>query len=376
MNASASSSAQVIPHAYAVILAGGSGTRLWPTSRDKTPKQFLKLGGERTLMQQAADRISALIPWEQMIVVTNEKYLEEVRSELPQVPVQNIIAEPAKRDTALAMAVGSLMAKHLDSDAVVVNLASDHVLEDEAEYQKVITTALEVASKKQDLLTVGITPSGPNVNFGYIKADGVRQEQNGYSIFNVDSFKEKPDRETAEAFLAEGDYFWNANMYTWHVDAMMAAFHKHMPQAIPGLEKIQSAMGTDNFQATLAEVYENAEKVSIDVAISEKAENLVLLPGDFGWDDVGLWSTVYQLGKKDENDTVVVQQGDDKVPVVSLDSKRNLVATNKRVIALAGVEDLVVIDSKDVLLIVPREKAADVKKVVGALKEQGLEEYL
>ncbi len=369
-------SEQALEHTYAVILAGGSGTRLWPKSRDNTPKQFLKLGGDRTMMQGAVDRILPLIPWERLIVVTNEKYVQDVRAQLPEIPQENIVAEPDKRDTALAMALGALIAKNRDPEAVVVNIASDHVLLNEDEYRRVVSAAVALASQKSHLVTVGITPTGPNVNFGYIQANGDLTEVNGYTARLVQSFKEKPDKTTAEQFLAAGNYYWNANMYTWHVDAIWEAFERHMPSMMPALEKIDAAVGTDHFESVLAEVYADAEKVPIDIAISEKADNLVLFAGDFGWDDIGLWSTVYQLGKKDEHGTVVVSDSDDTSPVIQLDSQNNLVTTNDRLVALIGIEDMVVIDSKDVLLVLPRERAADVKKVVQALKEKELQDYL
>jgi mannose-1-phosphate guanylyltransferase len=363
-------------HSYAVILAGGSGTRLWPMSRDNKPKQFLKLGGTTTLLQQAAGRISRLIPWEKIIVVTNVDYANEVRRQLPQVLPQNIIAEPTKRDTALAMALGSLVAKQYDSQAVVTNIASDHVLKDEMEYQRVITKALELAASDGNLITVGITPTGPNVNFGYIQVEDNKDVNGTDLVCTVRSFKEKPDRETAEGFLHAGNYFWNANMYTWKATAVIEAFHRFMPELTDGLSQIEASIGTDQFESTLAQVYENAPKVSIDVAISEKADNLLLLPGDFGWDDVGLWSTVYELGEKDEHETVAVRDGGDTSPVVAIDAHRNLVSTNGRLVALVGVEDLVVVDSDEVVLILPRERAADVKKVVAKLEEEDLKNYL
>lgn len=369
-------SQQALEHAFAVVLAGGSGTRLWPKSRDNTPKQFLKLGGKRTMMQGAVDRILPLIPWERIIIVTNAKYVADVRAQLPEIPAENIVAEPDRRDTALAMALGSLIAKSRDPEAVAVNIASDHVLVNADEYRRVVTAAVELASKKEHLVTVGITPTGPNVNFGYIQAGTELMDVSGYTAHSVESFKEKPDLETAQQFLDSGHYFWNANMYTWHVDTIMAAFAQHMPGAMPGLQKIEDAVDTDSFESVLAEVYADAEKVPIDIAISEKADNLVLFAGDFGWDDIGLWSTVYNLGEKDEHGTVVVSDSDDSSPVIQLESKNNLIGTNDRLVALIGVEDLVVIDSNDVLLVLPRERAADVKKLVQELKDQGLENYL
>jgi len=365
-----------LDHAYAVILAGGSGTRLWPTSRDNTPKQFLKLGGKRTMMQGSVDRILPLIPWERIIVVTNAKYVNDVREQLPEIPAENIVAEPEKRDTALAMALGSLIAQSRDPEAVAVNIASDHVLLNADEYRRVVTASVELASKKEHLVTVGITPTGPNVNFGYIQAGADLLEVGDYTARKVVSFKEKPERAAAEKFLASGNYYWNANMYTWHVDAIWESFEEHMPSAMPGLKKISDAVGTSAFESVLEEVYSTAEKVPIDIAISEKADNLVLFAGDFGWDDIGLWSTVYSLGEKDEHGTVVVSDAEDSSTVIQLESKNNLIGTNNRMVALIGVEDLVVIDSNDVLLVLPRERAADVKKVVQELKEQGLEDYL
>lgn len=365
-----------LDHVYVVVLAGGSGTRLWPMSRDNTPKQFLKLGGERTLMQSAVDRVLPLVPWERIIVVTNAAYTEEVRRQLPQIPTDNIIPEPVKRDTAAAMALGSLVAQYRDPEAIVVNMASDHVLKDNNEFRKVILAAAQLASTKEYIVTVGITPTFPNVNFGYIKVADQIQKTNDYPVLRVDSFKEKPDKATAEHFLKEGNYFWNANMYTWHVETIFDAFQRHMPSMVPQLERMKSAIGKPDFLIVLDEAYRDIEKIAIDYAISEKAQNLVLIEGDFGWDDVGLWSTVFALGEKDEHGTVVVREGSDESPVFSLSAKNNLVSTNNRLIALLGVDDMVVIDSDDVILVLPREKAADVKKVVELLKEKGLDQYL
>lgn len=366
----------VLDHSFAVVLAGGSGTRLWPMSRDGQPKQFLKLGGERSLLQQSVDRILPLIAAERIIVVTNKEYESVVREQLPEIDPSNIIAEPEKRDTALAMAAGSLLAKKRDPEAIVTNLASDHVLNDPNEYRRILQAALEIASQKEHLLTVGIRPTGPNVNFGYIQVDVENQTDMGVEVYRVLRFKEKPDLATAQGFLSEGNYYWNANMYTWHVDTMLAAFEKYQPGMMPALNRITEAFGTEQQAQVLAEAYAGAEKISIDYAISEHADNLRLIPGDFGWEDIGLWSTVYELGAKDENGQVVVQGGADSAPVIGLNAHNNLVATNGRLVALIGVNDLVVVDSDGVLLILPREQAADVKNMVGELKERGLQDYL
>jgi mannose-1-phosphate guanylyltransferase len=366
----------VLDHSFAVVLAGGSGTRLWPMSRDGLPKQFLKLGGNRTLLQQSVDRILPLISPERVIVVTNKEYEAVVREQLPEIDPRNIIAEPEKRDTALAMAAGSLLAKKRDPEAVVTNLASDHVISNTDECRRILQAALEIAAEKQHLLTVGIRPTGPNVNFGYIQVSSEKQSDKGVDVYPVLRFKEKPDLETAQSFLTEGNYYWNANMYTWHVDTMLAAFEKYQPGMMPSLHRISEAFDTDQQTQVLAETYAGAEKISIDYAISEHADNLRLIPGDFGWEDIGLWSTVYDLGAKDENGQVIVQGGADSAPVVGLNAHNNLVATNGRLVALVGVSDLVVVDSEGVLLILPREQTSEVKNMVAELKERGLQEYL
>jgi mannose-1-phosphate guanylyltransferase len=362
-------------HTYAVILAGGGGTRLWPTSRDETPKQFLKLTENRTMMQIAAHRAHLLVDWDKIIVVTNARYLEEIKEQLPEVPAQNIIAEPERRDTAMAMLAGTLLAQSMDPNANIFNLASDHVVTDEAEFAKVMTTALEVASAKKDLVTVGITAVSPSNAFGYIKIDDVIEtKQNGLPIYKVSNFTEKPTVEVAKEFIATGKYYWNANMYVWSAHALVEAFRKHRPDILDASEHLAS-MEPEAFHKALPDVYNNVEKISIDYAISEKADNLVLIPGDFGWDDVGDWKVMHNLSHKDENGNAVIKTDTSIEPVI-INSSNNLIYSGERLIAIAGVEDLVVVDSKDITLIVPRSKSQDVKKIVEKLKQEKKKQYL
>lgn len=360
---------------YAVILAGGGGTRLWPKSRKKTPKQFLKLTSKKTMMQVAADRISKLVNWENIIVVTNKIYLEEVKKQLPEVPNENIIAEPEKRDTALAMLVGALYAKSKNSDAVIINLASDHTLNNENEYRRVMKAAVEVATKNGSLVTVGITPTHPTSAFGYIKiGDDLKKIDRGLSLFKVDSFTEKPNLATARAFISTGKYFWNANMYVWSAHNLKQAFEKYMPNMYAATKDLDT-LDSKSFHNALPKIYKNAESISIDYAISEKAENLTLIPGDFGWNDVGDWKVVYDLGKKDLANNVIV--GDqEKIHALAINSKNNLIHANGRLISLVGVNDMIVVDTDEILMICPKEKSQDVKKLVERLKEEDKKEYL
>ncbi len=366
---------KALEHTFAVLLAGGGGTRLWPKSRNKTPKQFLKLTGKDTMMQVAAARVTKVVPWDRVIVVTNEKYIDEVREELPQVPVDNIIAEPDKRDTAMAMLVGALYAKSMDPEAIVMNGASDHVITDEAEFVHVMHAAIEVADERKQLITVGITPTRPDSAFGYIKiGEPLRKVGRGLSLFKVDSFTEKPNEATARAFLSTGKYFWNANMYVWSAQTLQNAFEQHMPEMYE-MTKALTTLSAKDFHAALPDVYSKVPSISIDYAISEKADNLVLIPGDFGWNDVGDWKVVFDLGKKDLNGNVIVGDGQE-MHTLAINSQNNLIHSNNRLVSIIGIDDMIVIDTDEILLIMPKSRSQDVKKAVERLKEEGKKEYL
>ncbi|MGD9129056.1 MAG: sugar phosphate nucleotidyltransferase [Candidatus Woesebacteria bacterium] len=362
-------------HTYAVILAGGGGTRLWPKSRKKTPKQFLKLTGKETMLQVTANRINKLVNWNHIIVVTNKIYVDKVKELLPEVLEENIIAEPAKRDTALAMLIGSLYAKSKDSDAVVFNAASDHTLKNEKEFIRVMKAAINVAAKEKNLVTVGITPGYPSSAFGYIKiGEDLKKVGKGLSLFKVENFTEKPNFASAAAYISTGKYFWNANMYVWSVKTLELAFKKYMPKMYKltkGLDKLSAR----EFHQSLAKIYKKAESISIDYAISEKADNLVLIPGDFGWDDIGEWKVVYDLGKKDLAGNVIIGENEN-VHTLTISSQNNLIQTNNRLVALLGVDDMIVVDTDEILLVCPKNRSQEVKKLVERLKEEEKLDYL
>jgi mannose-1-phosphate guanylyltransferase len=365
-------------HVYAVLLAGGGGTRLWPKSHGNTPKQFLRLAGEQTMMQIAAERISKVVGWDHIIVVTNQKFVEEVQKQLPEIRKAQIIAEPVKRDTALAMLVGSLYAKSLDPEAVIINSASDHVVTDLPEFIRVMKLAAKIAATKPYLVAVGIIPQFPSSAFGYIKVGSDLQKlDRGLSLFQVESFTEKPNVPTALAFISTGKYFWNANMYVWSAKELVKAFEKYMPEMLADCQKLLT-VSAENFAKELPAIYQKAEAISFDYAISEKTDNLVLIPGNFGWNDVGDWKVVYDLGRKDLNGNVIIADPEEnpEEKVVLLQSERNLVHSNGRLISMIGISDLVVIDTPDALLICPKGKSQDVKKMVDKLKEEKKDSYL
>ncbi len=364
-----------LDHTFAIILAGGGGTRLWPKSRNKTPKQFLKLIGKETMIQTTVNRIINIVPWERIIVVTNQLYKDDVHKQLPEIPLLNIIAEPQKKDTAMAMLVGALYAKSLDPEAVCINLASDHIVTDQQEFLRVMKHAAETASENDYLVTVGIAPNRPSTGFGYIKiGEDLKKLGQGLSLFTVDSFTEKPNEATAKAFISTGKYFWNANNYVWSSAVLQRAFQTHMHslyELTAGLEDLKGSA----FHEALPKIYDKAEAISVDYAISEKANNLVLIPGDFGWDDVGDWKVVYDLEKKDLAGNVVI--GDDATrKILTINSQNNLINADGKLVAILGVNDMIVIDTDEILMIIPKSQSQDVKKLVERLKEEGKKEYL
>ncbi|MFZ1721957.1 MAG: sugar phosphate nucleotidyltransferase [Microgenomates group bacterium] len=364
-----------LDHTYVVLLAGGGGTRLWPKSRKKTPKQFLKLTGKESMIQVTASRITSFIPWERIIVVTNELHEEDVKKQLPELPVSNIIAEPDKKDTALAMLIGALYAKSLDPDAIVINQASDHTITDKREYISVMKAAALVAHQSEVIVTVGITPTFPSSGLGYIKiGEELESATKQLPVFKVESFTEKPNTATARAFISTGKYFWNANMYVWSATTIQKAFQSLMPETYELTKDLPNLKPTA-FKKELKNIYEKSPAISIDYAVSEKAKNLVLIPGDFGWNDVGDWKVVYDLGVKDLAGNVITGDGD-FVHTLTIDAQNNLIHANGRLIAVVGLEDMIIVDTDEILMIVPKSRSQDVKKIVSRLKEERKTEYL
>lgn len=363
-----------LDHTYALILAGGGGTRLWPKSRNKTPKQFLKLVGSDTMMQISAGRINQIIPWERIIVITNQLYKDEICKQLPQLPPENVIAEPDKKDTALAMLVGALFAQSKDPEAIVINCASDHVVTDGDEFVTVMQAASQIAAENDYLVSVGITPTRPATGFGYIKiGNDLKKINKGLSLFKVDSFTEKPNKATAQAFISTGRYFWNANMYVWATKSLQKAFQTHMPSLAEVTKQLET-LNSKDFHAALPAIYDKADTISIDYAISEKADNLVLIPGDFGWNDVGDWKVVYDLATQNLEGNVILGENPDHA--VTVDSDNNLIHTNGRLVALVNIKDMIIIDTEEILMIVPKSSSQDVKKIVEKLKKENRKEYL
>lgn len=351
-----------------VIPAGGGGTRLWPRSRQATPKQFLDIVSHRTMLQETADRVEDLVSPNRLFVITNARHVAPVREQLPEVPVENIIGEPVGRDSAPAIGLmAALLERVAGPDTVMVVLPADHVILNGDLFRTTLLAAAD-AARAGYLVTVGITPKGPDTGFGYIQsgaATGV-QGESGVPVLSVKQFKEKPKKEIAEQYLAVGGYYWNAGMYIATVGHLRDLFKTYLPQMEAGFAKIVDGLVAGN-TGVMTEVFHTLDKISFDYAIAEKADKVAVVPADIGWNDVGSWARLAEVLShgKHESENIVV--GDH----IGHDTHGALIYSPGRLIATIGLDDIVVIDTPDATLICPKSRSEDVKHIVEALKARG-----
>jgi mannose-1-phosphate guanylyltransferase len=351
---------------FAVILAGGKGERFWPLSNSRQPKQFLSLVGEKTLLAQAVDRLEGLIPPERVYVITNGELVEAARAAAPALPAENIIGEPMGRDTAAAIALGAALVKKQDPGAAFTVLTADHIIGDLEVFRQTISDGLALALEQDVLVTIGISPDSPSTGYGYIEAGGLLvKTEPGTEFFSAQRFVEKPDKPTAEEYVAAGNYMWNSGMFIWSAKAIETAFGKHRAPLKTLMDTLEPVVGTSEFDGVLKAEYEKLEKISIDYAVMEKADNVVTAKGTFAWDDVGAWPAIENHFEANGQGNVVIGKGE------SLDAAGNIVVSRDRLTALIGVQDLVVVQAEGVTLICPKKRAQDVKKLVHQLKEKG-----
>jgi len=372
---SATLQTQYKDHLYALIICGGAGTRLWPRSRQKTPKQFLeKFYGEKTLFTQTVERAKLLTTSDKIWIVTLTDYVDEILAQSPDILPKNIIAEPFGKNTAMAIGIGATYIKKINPSAVIMNFWSDAVIEQNDIFTERLNLAAQAASAGDNLIVIGLKPTFPHTGLGYVEAGEVCSEF-GKDIFKVNSFREKPDLVTASEFLAKGNFFWNTGIYVWSVKAILAAFAKYSPEISKLLEKIYNGIGSAQERDIVKQVYTEVENVSVDLAVSEQADNLLLVPANFGWSDIGDWQVAYDLKKKDEGGNVIEVFGKEGWHL-GVETKNCLLEVQDRLIATIGVSDLVIVETEDAVLICDRKKAQEVKKIVNLLKEKGKTQYL
>jgi len=360
---------------YVVLLAGGTGTRLWPSSRKKNPKQFAKLFSRYTLFQETIRRVRGLVPLSHVFIITNKVHVEAIRKQEPMIPKANIIAEPEKKNTAMAMGVAAAYVHKKDPNAIIINLATDHLIRKLNIYHNALKTAAKVANDQNAIVSIGIQPTFPHTGYGYIKAGLKLTQLNSLPVYKVDSFVEKPDLKTAQKYIKTGKYYWNANNYVWPAKLILEEFKKLAPKIYKCIDEIYQVIGTNKEKGALVKQFSLAPSESIDYAISEKTKKLIIVPGKFIWDDIGGWKVIHDLSQKDKNgNSVIVHNG--KGGHISIDTKNTLIQTEDQLIATVGINNLAIIDTKDALLICDLSKSQNVKKLVEILKEKKLTQYL
>lgn len=348
---------------YVVVMAGGVGTRFWPKSRKSNPKQFLSLFGETTMIQQTVERLSGFIEPETVVVVTNQDYVDLVKVQLPGVKPSHIIGEPIARNTAPCIASAAALLYKKDPESVMIVLPADHRIGNPKAFKQILHVAIETARTKGSLVTLGIKPHRPETGYGYIQRSAEPDiDDFDLPVFKVQQFTEKPNAERAVQFLESGDYLWNSGIFIWKTKAILEAFKRQIPEIHKEAEVLESS---DFSKQDFEKFYRACPSVSIDYGIMENAEKVHVVPGDFGWNDVGSWKAVHELSEKDGDENTSVN-----TEALFVNSSGNYVSTKgKKLVAFAGVENIALVETDDAILVVNLDQAQDVKEVVEELKK-------
>lgn len=359
-------------HLYAVIMAGGIGSRLWPRSRAASPKQFLDLVGPHTMLQDTVRRIEPLIPVERILLVVGKEHADTVLEQVPDLSRDNLVLEPEARGTAPCIGLSAMVIEQRDSEAVMSVFPADHRIADAARFREAISAAAQVA-REGYLVTLGIAPYEANTGYGYIQRGPSLGPKDGFEAYEVQRFTEKPDAANAQAFVESGEYYWNGGIFIWKAKTILDEIQTHLPRLYQELETISEAWDTERRDQTLASAWRKVPKTTIDYGIMEKASRVATIAVDVGWDDVGNWGNLSDLLTGDDEGNVIRGRG----RALLLDTADSYVyASTGRLVATVGLADFVIVDTPDALLVCPKDRAQDVREIVQALEEQGLDEYL
>jgi mannose-1-phosphate guanylyltransferase len=382
---------------HAVILAGGRGTRFWPRSRTRTPKQLLNIVGNDTMLEQTVSRLLPLIPAERIWTVTNAEQSAAVRKQVPAAARKRVLTEPLGRNTAAAIALAALHVRHTaKGDALMAVLPADHFIAQPDKYRKIVSAALDVAREPGRMVVLGIPPTRPETGFGYVERTGTPLPSQKFPVYAVRRFTEKPELAIAQEYVWSGNYHWNAGMFFWRVSTFLENLKAFLPKTYAALEKLAASIGTRNYERNLRTIYPKLENISVDYAILEPATKpsanleaalqtgssdallqigssspkVFVIPAEVGWSDIGSWAAVYELLAKQKNENVLSGPGH------TIDAEGNLLWSPTKFVAAIGVRDLVVVETPDALIIVPRDRAQDVSKLVKFLESQKLKDLL
>ena len=354
---------------YAVIMAGGSGERFWPWSRSHLPKQFLNLLGESSLLQQAYERIINLFDTQNILLVTGKEHAALAREQLPSLPHGNLIIEPQGRNTAPCIGLAAMHIRKREPGATMLVFPADHLVQGQAEFLRCLEKGLQLASTAEVLVTIGIVPTRPETGYGYIERE--KDALPGTPLtFKVRQFVEKPTTNIALEYLRAGRYFWNSGIFAWQTDLILKKIEQQLPELYRGLAAIARHIGSDGEQEAVDSIFPSLPSISIDYGIMEKSQEILVVQGDFGWDDLGSWAALAACFPKDQNKNVV------KGEYVGIDTTDCLMYGQGLLIATLGVQDLVIVQAGNAVLVCAKERTQDIKKLVQSLKDQGLDRYL
>ncbi|HTQ59413.1 MAG TPA: mannose-1-phosphate guanylyltransferase [Candidatus Solibacter sp.] len=376
---------------HAVILAGGRGTRFWPRSRTRAPKQLLNIVGKDTMLEQTVERLLHLIPPQHIWTVTNAEQAAAVKKQLPAAARKHVLTEPLGRNTAAAIGLAAIHIRHAaKSDALMAVLPSDQFIADTEKYHRIVRAALEVAREPGCMVVLGIPPTRPETGFGYVERMGEALHSLGFPVYAVRRFTEKPKLETAQEYIASGDYQWNAGMFFWRVSTFLENLKRFLPKTHESLGSLAETIGKKTYERRLRAIYSKLENISVDFAILEPStrpnetdagadaaggrdgpsSKVFVIPAEIGWSDIGSWAAVYELLTKQTGDNYLAGSG------LTLDASGNFLYSPSKFVAAIGIRDLVVVDTSDALLIVPRDRAQDVARLVKSLEERKLTKLL
>jgi len=362
---------------HAVILAGGRGTRFWPRSRTRTPKQLLNIVGVDTMLQQTVARLKPLIPPERIWTVTNAEQAAAVRKQVPAAARKRVLTEPMGLNTAVAIGLAAIHVRHASrGDALMAVLPADHYIEQPEKFREIMSAALNVAREPGRMVVLGIPPTRPEIGFGYIERSGGPIGTKRFPVFAVRRFTEKPELKLAQEYVASGNYHWNAGMFFWRVSTFLENLKSFLPKTHIALEKLAKSIGTRRYERNLRARYSKLESISVDYAVLEPATRVegpprvFVIPAEVGWSDIGSWAAVYQLLAKKHGENVIAGQGH------TVDAEGNFLWSPSKFVAAIGVRDLVVVETPDALLVCPRDRAQDVGKIVKWLEERRRKDLL
>jgi len=358
----------VFRHAYGVVMAGGSGTRFWPLSRRRHPKQLLTLFGRHSLLEQTVARLQPIIPLDQIYIFTSAPLLRKIRRLLPRLPLNQIIGEPASRNTAPTLAVAAQEIVRRDPEGLMVVLPSDQIMTNPALFRRLLAAACHVASQPGRSVVLGLKPTRPETGFGYIRLGRRQGRVAGHEVFHVERFTEKPALDVARRYVASGRYLWNGGIFIWKAATLLENLQRFQPEMAGLVRQIGDAGGIRS--RAFGGLYRKFQKISIDFALMEKISDIYAVPADIGWNDVGSWAVAYELSHQDSEKNVGSGAG------LSLDSQRNMVVSPKKFVVTVGVHDLVVVETDDALLVCARERSQDVGKAVQELERMGRDDLL